>query len=173
MINFFVFFSILFWWSVTWGLFFLAPHDSGVPYYVSLVLVLFSTLSNLKIWMDLFRVCSFFHRSDLESGLFIFSNWRGWVYILSTAFLEYPLCGDDCGMWGWGPGKYGKYYSEPRLLRETNVTRPLWLQTLLWQPLWVLSQEQGIGTGAVGYVPDWIFRTSLYFLSCLDWQQIP
>lgn len=48
-------------------------EDSGVPYYVPGVLALFWTLSNLRIWEELFRVCSFCHPSDLGSGLFIFS----------------------------------------------------------------------------------------------------
>lgn len=108
---------------------------------------------------------SFYHQSDLESGLFIFSNWWGWLYIPSVIFLHYSFCGDDCSMWGWGLGKYGKYHSEPMLLRETNVTRPFWLQSLHWKPLYSPRQEQGIGTGAVRYVPDTeLFRTSLHFL---------
>lgn len=126
----------------------------GIPYHVPLVLASFLTLSNLRIWEELFKVCSFYHQSALESDLFVFCNWWRWVYIASATFLEYPLYGDDCGMWGWGLGKSGKYHSESWLLRETNVTRLLWFQTLHWQRLSFPSQERGIGTGTVGPVPD-------------------
>ena len=57
---------------------------------------------------------------------------------------------------------------ELKLLRDTNVTRSLWLHTLHLQPFYFLSQEWGIGTGILGYVSDSeLFGTSLGFLFCL------
>lgn len=38
------------------------------------------------------------HESDLESGLFIFPNGWGWVYIPCAAFHDYLLFGEDCGI---------------------------------------------------------------------------
>ena len=147
MTNFLIFSFFLFWWSITWDVFFLVSYDCGLPYHVSLVLA----SSNLKIWVELQRARTFHHRSDLESGLFIFSNRWGWVDVLcsiSCLFVEIT------GMWDWGLRKGGKHHSELRLLRDANVTRSLWLQTLHLRPLDFLIQEWRIGIGAVGYVPD-------------------